>query len=91
MHGFAAVTVEPCVSQIGAGSLPVEVLPSCCLAVRPLPAARHPGTSLDRIAAALRALPVPVIGRIEDGALRFDLRCLEDEGGFVAQLSKLSL
>ncbi len=67
------------------------MLPSCCLAIRPLPAARHHGTLLDRIAAAFRALPVPVIGRIENGAIRFDLRCPEDEGSFVVQLSKLSL
>jgi L-seryl-tRNA(Ser) seleniumtransferase len=36
-------------------------------------------------------LPVPVIGRIEDQALIFDLRCLEDEGGFIRNLSALEL
>jgi L-seryl-tRNA(Ser) seleniumtransferase len=36
-------------------------------------------------------LPIPVIGTVSDGALRFDLRCLEDEAGFVAQLGSLSL
>jgi L-seryl-tRNA(Ser) seleniumtransferase len=30
-----------------------------------------------------------VIGRIEDGRLRFDLRCLEDEAAFVRQLPEL--
>jgi L-seryl-tRNA(Ser) seleniumtransferase len=39
---------------------------------------------------ALRSLPVPVIGRIEDGRVILDLRCLDDEGGFVAQLGALS-
>jgi L-seryl-tRNA(Ser) seleniumtransferase len=29
---------------------------------------------------------VPVIGRIADQALIFDLRCLEDEAGFVKNL-----
>jgi seryl-tRNA(Sec) selenium transferase len=35
------------------------------------------------------ALPVPVIGRISEGAFRLDLRCLEDEAAFVAQLARL--
>jgi len=30
-----------------------------------------------------------VIGRIEDGALLLDLRCLEDEAGFAGQLENL--
>jgi L-seryl-tRNA(Ser) seleniumtransferase len=33
---------------------------------------------------------VPVVGRIEDGCLKFDLRCLDDEDGFVEQLSQLN-
>jgi L-seryl-tRNA(Ser) seleniumtransferase len=31
-------------------------------------------------------LPLPVIGRIADKALLLDLRCLEDEAGFLAAL-----
>lgn len=83
---FAAVTVEACASQIGSGALPVERLPSAGLVLRP--AARRPGKALLALEAAFRALPVPVIGRIRDDALHFDLRCLEsgDEAGFVAQL-----
>ncbi len=87
----AAVSIEPCRSQIGSGSLPVDRLESVCLAVGPAPGARGRGGFPDRLAAALRELPVPVLGRIEDGRLRLDLRCLEDEQAFVAQLPALKL
>jgi L-seryl-tRNA(Ser) seleniumtransferase len=46
---------------------------------------------LAELAAALRRLPVPVIGRIERGSLILDLRCLEDEEGFVANMASLEL
>jgi L-seryl-tRNA(Ser) seleniumtransferase len=39
----------------------------------------------------LRALPVPVVGHIADQSLVLDLRCLEDEPGFLANLSSLSV
>ncbi len=80
-----------CSSQIGSGSLPVERLSSHGLAIRPARKGRGEGSALEKLAAAFRALPAPVIGRIEDGALILDLRCLEDETGFVAQLEKFSL
>jgi L-seryl-tRNA(Ser) seleniumtransferase len=44
---------------------------------------------LTGLAAALRALPVPVIGRIVEGALVLDLRCLEDDATFLQQLPQL--
>ena len=34
---------------------------------------------------------MPVIGRIRDGALLLDLRCLDDEAAFAAQLGGLVL
>jgi L-seryl-tRNA(Ser) seleniumtransferase len=81
------VTVEPALSQIGSGSLPVDRLESWALVVKP--ATRRTGVLHD-IEAALRGLPQPVIGRIADGALRLDLRCLDDEAGFRAQLAGLA-
>lgn len=84
----ATVEAVACTSQIGSGALPVDLLPSRALTIRPL-AGR--GGAVNRLAAAFRTLPKPVIGRIADGALSFDLRCLEDEAGFVAQLSRLHL
>ena len=83
----AQVRVESCCSQIGSGSLPVDRLPSACLVI--YPSAKRSGRALSRLAEAFRVLPTPVIGRICDGALRFDLRCLEDEAAFLAQLSQL--
>ena len=87
-----AFTVEQidCASQIGSGALPVETVPSAGLAIRPS-ATRGAGRALNALAAALRALPVPVIGRIEEQALVLDLRCLEDGDAFLANLAKLDL
>ena len=90
LAGRGQVSLQPCFSQIGSGSLPLDVLPSHCLAIRPDLKGRGAGTALKTIADALRGLPRPVIGRIEDGALLLDLRCLEDEAGFVAQLERLA-
>ena len=56
--------------------------------IRPL--ARSGQDALGRLAAAFRTLPRPVIGRITEGAFVLDLRCLEDEAGFVANLQALS-
>ncbi|HQR53704.1 MAG TPA: L-seryl-tRNA(Sec) selenium transferase [Burkholderiales bacterium] len=84
------VTTQDASSQIGSGSLPVDRLPSVALALAPAaPAKRGSGTALNQLAARFRRLPIPVIGRIADGCLLFDLRCLEDEALFVEQLSHL--
>jgi L-seryl-tRNA(Ser) seleniumtransferase len=83
-----AVEVVDCSSQIGSGALPLEAVPSAGLAIRPV-AARGSGRLLTAIASALRDLPTPVIGRIDDEALILDLRCLEDESAFTANLAGL--
>jgi L-seryl-tRNA(Ser) seleniumtransferase len=84
------VEVTACASQIGSGALPLVTLPSAGLAIRPS-APRGAGTLLKRLAAGLRNLDVPVIGRIEDQALILDLRCLDDEGVFAKNLASLDL
>ena len=98
----ARVTVQACKSQIGAGSLPVDRLDSVCLAISPADIkektngntakTRGGGAFCNRVADALRSLPTPVIGRIADGQVQLDLRCLDGpqaEAAFTAQLSHL--
>ncbi len=68
--------VEDCHSQIGSGSLPVETLPSAAIRIQPL---SGEDSELRELAARLRRLPLPVIGRMHRGALWLDLRCLEPE------------
>ena len=85
-----AIEVVGCMSQVGSGALPVDALPSAGVAVRPL-GRRGAGRALASLAEALRALPMPVIGRIAEGALVLDCRCLEDEAGFVRNLTALRL
>ncbi len=82
-----SVTVIDCASQIGSGALPLETLPSAGLAVAPV-GRKGAGTRVEALATAFRSLPIPVIGRIKDGALILDLRCLDDEAGFLKQLSR---
>jgi len=83
-----SVEVTGCSSQIGSGALPLDSLPSAGLAIRPV-AARGQGRVLADLAAKLRALPVPVVGRLDDQALVLDLRCLDDDVGFVRNLAGL--
>jgi L-seryl-tRNA(Ser) seleniumtransferase len=75
-------------SQIGSGALPLETLPSAGFAIRP-GQKKSGGRALTALASALRALPTPVIGRIEDDAVVLDLRCLEATEPFVENLAKL--
>ncbi|KAA2214136.1 L-seryl-tRNA(Sec) selenium transferase [Pseudoroseomonas oryzae] len=80
-----AVEAVPCRSQIGSGALPLDTLPSFALRFT---APR--GRDLEAFVAALRALPRPVIGRLRDGALLLDLRCLTDEAAFLDNLAALA-
>ncbi len=84
------VTVCHTYSQVGSGALPVNQLDSAGLQFTQ-PDVRRPGRALLNLAAAFRALPVPVIGRITDNALVFDLRCLEKEDEFVNNLEQLHI
>ena len=87
--GGYRVSVGDCSSQIGSGALPLETLPSAALIIRPVER-KGAGRRLAALAGALRDLPRPVIGHIDAGALVLDLRCLDDEPAFLAQLSGLN-
>ena len=77
LAGRASVTVEECLSQIGSGAQPVDRLPSMALTIRPT-VTRGAGRMLAALEAALRALPIPIVGRVHKGALWLDLRTVED-------------
>jgi len=70
-----------CRSQIGSGALPVDLLPSCAVTLG--------GAGLESLAARLRGLPRPVIGRVGQGRLWLDCRCLEpqEEDAFLVQIA----
>jgi L-seryl-tRNA(Ser) seleniumtransferase len=85
--GFS-VRAAPCASQIGSGAQPLETLPSVGIAIMPADR-KGAGTRLETLNQAFRSLPTPVIGRVKDGAFILDLRCLDDEAGFLAQLPQL--
>lgn len=83
-----AVSIAQCMSQIGSGALPMENLPSAGIVVAPL-SRRGAGSKVEALATAFRRLPIPVIGHIKDNSLILDLRCLDDEASFAAQLAHL--
>ena len=77
-----SVRVVECESEIGSGAAPLQRIASAGLEIRP---------GSERVAAAFRALPVPVVGRVHDGAFILDLRGLdgaEDEARFASQLER---
>jgi L-seryl-tRNA(Ser) seleniumtransferase len=82
------VSVVACASQIGSGALPTEKVPSAGLAIR-VRGAKRGGRGLAALSIALRQLALPVVGHIDDNALILDLRCLDDEKGFIANFAGL--
>ncbi len=77
-----SVETTACSSQIGSGALPVDTIPSAGLRI-----AASSGSALEALAGMFRSLPRPVLGRLQDGAMILDLRCLTDEEGFIRSIS----
>ena len=91
LQGKAEVEVVACKSQIGSGSLPLDLLDSYCISIKPIAERGQRDASLLKLARAFRKLPRPVIGRVHDGCLLLDLRCLRDEYDFIQQLDEFSV
>jgi L-seryl-tRNA(Ser) seleniumtransferase len=83
--GAFAVELCDCRGQIGSGALPLETIESAGLSIR----ASAGGRAIEDLALRLRALPRPVIGRIEKDRLVLDFRCLTDEEAFLSNLPHL--
>lgn len=85
----AEISIEDCKSQIGSGALPLDLLESKSIVIRPPEGISGRDAFLTSLSLRFRRLNKPVVGRINDGALLFDLRCLHDENEFVSQLASL--
>jgi L-seryl-tRNA(Ser) seleniumtransferase len=83
------VTIADCHSQIGSGSLPVQLIASTALHIT---VRSGDDSRLRALQRNLRNPPWPVIGRLHKNALWLDLRCLEtdQQPQFLAQLQSLA-
>ena len=77
------VTIEESAAQIGSGSLPVDTLPSLAVSLY------SPRISAETLATHFRVQPTPVIGRVQEERLRFDVRTIfETELAWIVEAAK---
>lgn len=87
LPGFNVKIIEV-ESQIGSGALPTSSVPSIGIAIESKDGS---GSKIIALEQACRMLPIPVLGRLHDGALKFDLRTLDDANSLIEQLDQLVL
>ena len=90
ISNIAEVKITKCKSQIGSGSLPVELLPSYGIKIRAKNLKKNSKKFLQSISKKFRELPIPIIGRLSKNSLIFDCRCLENTTLIIKQLEKLN-
>ncbi len=81
----ARIELEPCESQIGGGSLPLERIPSMAVAIHP------EKITVTELEERMRHLPVPIIPRTVNDTVLLDVRTIEERSFTVIeeQLRKL--
>ncbi len=84
------VRIVNCYSQMGSGALPNLSIPSVGISFKHYDKKKNK-LFPTKFAEKLRKLPTPIIGRINDGALILDLRCLEKDIYLVKQLQSLKI
>ena len=89
LDGLAALpaawhlALEPSTAQIGSGALPDKTLPSLSITLQ------HNNKSADDIAASLRKLSTPVVGRVSEDKVWLDLRGAQPTDALLATLQEL--
>ena len=83
----ARLQIGRALSQVGGGTLPRTQIPSVCLELR-----SRQDESIEKLAALLRAGEPPLVGFIERGSLRFDLRTIfpEQDAQVVRRLKEIA-
>ena len=70
-HLAATIGMEPCESQIGGGSLPLERIPSMAVTIKP------ENISVPKLEEEMRHLSMPIIPRTANDTIYLDVRTIE--------------
>ena len=70
-HLAATIGMEPCESQIGGGSLPLERIPSMAITIKP------ENISVPKLEEEMRHLSMPIIPRTANDTIYLDVRTIE--------------